>query len=59
MRDHPYDEAGNVTAVVDPLDQASYFTDDEVGKQLAAKNPLEETTAFAYDEVGNQTAVVA
>ena len=47
-----------MTAVQDPLGNATYFTYDELNRQTCVKDALGNETDFGYDQVGNRTRVV-
>jgi RHS repeat-associated protein len=54
---YSYDPAGNVTAVLDPLQLRTQYGYDAVDRLTSVKTPLSRETDYFYDPVGNTTKV--
>ncbi|MET1080943.1 MAG: RHS repeat-associated core domain-containing protein [Pseudomonas sp.] len=52
-----YDDKGNRTVVVDPLNHETTYTHDVMGNVLTLTNALNKTWASTYDAVGNLTSL--
>ncbi|WP_017973817.1 DUF6531 domain-containing protein [Actinopolyspora halophila] len=58
-REIEYDEAGNVTARIDELDNVTRYDYDEKNRLLSVTDPRGAVTEYEYDVAGNRTATIS